>query len=481
MMGVIAPWHLRPSQLDIYELLHRTKRPHVECARQFGKTTTILDFVIEMLIQNPGWIARWCEPWKEQCHEIVIPAMNKLQQEVPEYARFRWREKGSQYIHPNGSLLYLRGVNEDKGESSRGPHSHIIVADEFGSWKHARYIVDEVLKPQLETTNGPLIFASTPPEDLGHLYYIYADEAEADQRLIRKTILDNESLSPERIEEIKKDCGGELSAAWIRERLCQRIRNLEKVIVPEYDEALHDIPDEAPRPKSYDYYVGGDNGADDNTAILAAYYDFDQGCVVFEDEVVLNSQTTQVIVARAKEMELRAFGTKPCRCQLPDYTVGPKYCSEHGLQPMRRVYDADKQLLIDMGTTHDYLMEYPDKHDKHAAIRWFRRLVQDGKIKFKKRCKVLRRQVKVGQWANEKHLDFKRTDDDMELKHLDALAAAIYLVRSVIWTHNPYADPYSGLDIYTQFPSPRPDQNQDLSDAFNGALSPFTEGLGLGD
>jgi hypothetical protein len=467
--GVIAPWHLRPSQLDVFSLMLRSKRPHIECARQFGKTTSILDFVLEMLIRNPGWICRWCEPWKEQCHEIVIPAVDKLQREITSSNRFRWREKGSQYRHPNGSVLYLRGVNEDKGESSRGPHSHIIVADEFGSWRNARYVVDEVLKPQLETTNGWFIFASTPPEDLGHLYYIYADEAADEGRFIQKTIFDNESLSKERIEEIKKDCGGDQSAAWLRERLLHRIKNPEKVVVPEYDEKLNDIEDDVRRPQFFDAYVGGDSGADDNTVILFSYWDFANDCIVFEDELVLNSQTTKVIADRAKEKEKENWGTEECFCELQPNPVGPKICMKHGLQPASRVYDADKQILIDISTEHRYVVTLPEKSDRMAAIRYFRLQVQQGKVKVKKKCRVLRRQLKVGQWANEKHLDFARSED-MELKHLDAIAAAVYLVRSVNRNHNPY--PLYGSDV-NQYTHMIPDvgptgiEEQNLDAAFS--------------
>ena len=453
--GTIAAWYLRPSQLDIYELLLACKRPHVECARQFGKTTTILAYIMELLNQHPGWICRWCEPWKEQCHEIVIPAVNKLQEWAPTNKKMKWREKGSQYIHPNGSILYLRGVNEDKGESSRGPHSHVIVADEFGSWKNARYIVDDVLKPQLETTNGPFIFASTPPEDLGHLYYIYADTALMEGRFIQKIIHDNESLPPARIEEIKKDCGGETTAAWLRERLCQRIKNPEMTVIPEYEDTLEGnvVPNDYKAPDYFDCYVGGDNGADDNTVLLFGYYDFLNDEIVIENELVLNNQTSEVIAKRAKDIERDLW-------------------QEGEKKPYRRVYDADKQVLIDMVSTHKYTVYAPEKADRIAAIRALRIRVKQRKFKIKARCKVLRHQLNVGMWRDEKHLDFQRSDDEM-LKHLDAIAAAVYFNRSVVKNRNPYPQ-YPGASPYTHLvPEPLLSSNpedQAIVDAFTNVF-----------
>ena len=469
-MGSIAQWYLRPSQLEIYLMLRSQKRPHIECARQFGKTTSILVWVLEELNRHPGHIVRWCEPLKNQCREIVIPEVKKLQKHAPYHMRMKWNSTDSVFRHPNGSLLYLRGVNEDSGESARGSHANIIVADEFGFWKNAKYIVEEVLKPQLETTGGSFVYTSTPPEDLSHLYYQYADEAVSDGRFLMKTIYDNESLSPERIEEIKKDCGGDNSIAWLRERLCHRIKDPEKVIVPEYEESRVMVPNDYPKPRYFDAYVGGDSGADDNTAILYAYIDFVKGEVVFEDELVMNNATTPTIIAGSKEKERINWGTAECQCQLGDFNVGPKMCLHHGLQPMRRVYDADKQLIYDIAREHKYLIEYPEKTEKLASIRWFRRMVQDGKVKVKERCKVLHRQLRVGQWSNEKHTDFMRSDD-ADLKHLDALAAAIYLVRSVLWTHNPFPQ-YEGVSPYTHFIPETPTSTHD-EQALDAALGGF--------
>lgn len=67
----MAPWYLRESQLDVYELMFKTKFPFIAAARRFGKTTSLLTFVIEKLRQNPGWICRWCFPNKNQAREVI--------------------------------------------------------------------------------------------------------------------------------------------------------------------------------------------------------------------------------------------------------------------------------------------------------------------------------------------------------------------------------------------------------------------------
>ena len=170
--GLVSPWYLRDSQLDIYYLLSRERRPFIEAARRFGKTTSILAFVIEKLRQNPGWICRWCFPFKTQAREVLLAEMIKLQRDCPDEYRFNYHTVDSVFVGPGDSRIYIRGVNEDRGESARGAAANIIVADEFGFWVEPSYIIKEVLFPQLQNQEGQwLIKASTPPRDLGHLYY----------------------------------------------------------------------------------------------------------------------------------------------------------------------------------------------------------------------------------------------------------------------------------------------------------------------
>jgi len=132
-------------------------------------------------------VARWCSPWKNQTREIVMPEVDKIQGMAdPEY-KAKFVSMDSYYRFPNGSRMYLRGMNEDRGESARGPFAHIVIVDELGSWRYADCI-ESVLRPQLLTTQGKLIIASTPSEDLGHSYYSRLAEARIEKRLVRKTI-----------------------------------------------------------------------------------------------------------------------------------------------------------------------------------------------------------------------------------------------------------------------------------------------------
>lgn len=435
--GIVAPWYLRPSQLDVYQMILREKFLFIEAARRFGKTNSILAFVFEKLLQNPGWICRWCFPNKNQAREVLGAEITKMQADAPDGTRFKYQSTDSVYVGQNGSKLYIRGVNEDRGDSARGPASNIIIADEYGFWNEPDYIIREALFPQLENQPGQwLIKASTPPRNLGHRYYIEREEAIRKNRFIQKIIYDNEALSKEELSVIIEESGGLESPAFRRERLCEPVSDPELLIVPEWSEELNVVPDDYPRPEFYTAYVGGDSGADDNTAVLFGYYDFNKNETVIEQEHVTNGRTSKEIVEVAKGIETDLWGEHPVK---------------------RRVYDAAKQLIYDIYIDLKWAVQMPQKDDKLAAIHELRTEVGARRFKVKARCKHLRRQLKVGMWKDDRHSDFERTEG---LGHLDATAAAIYFNRAIDRKLNPIPT-HHGLSKFTNYIPNHSGKNED--------------------
>jgi len=405
-------WYLRPSQFDIYSLFVNEKNPFAECARRFGKTTAILIFIQEKLRQNPGWIARWCFPFKNQAREVLLEEFGKVQAWTNKQFQFKYQVTDSVFVHKNGSKIYARGVNEDRGESARGTAANIIICDEYGFWNEPEYVVKSVLLPQLEGQAGQwLIKTSTPPPDLGHPYYDERERAIRLNRYIKKTIYDKESLSEQELKEIIEESGGVDSPAFRRERLCEAVADEQLLVVPEFNDD-NIVPDDYPRPEFYTAYVGGDSGADDLTAILFGYYDFQKDEFVVEEEIAVSGVTTGQITSYAKEIESRLWD-KP---------------------PKKRVYDADKQLIFDLYGEYKYPMQMADKTDKRASIHSLRTEIQKKKFKIKEKCKNTIRQLRVGMWRDSKKLDFQRSQG---LGHLDCIAAALYLNKSVDRNINP--------------------------------------------
>lgn len=458
--GRFALNYLRPSQYKVFEFIREHNRPFIEAARRWGKTTSILGHVFEALNKNANWISRICLPEKEQARKVWMPEIDKMQKWAPDTLRMQFRTIDTVYLHPNGSKGYLHGINDDKGVGARGSAAHLVVADEYGFFRYPE-AVREVLAPQVRTTGGKIIIASTPPPDLGHSYYIEKEIALKEGRFIQRTIYDDETLfdkagvciQPEVFEQIVKDCGGINSSIFRREYLCEPVADEESLVVPEFKESIH-VFDERPRPPFFDFYVGCDLGFKDKTALLFGYYDFEAVTLVIEDELVVSGWNSKQITDKAKEIEGALYPTR---------------------RPYLRVSDNDVQQLHDMATMCEYQLVPTRKDDKEAAINDLRLRFaeQKGKIRINSRCKSLIYQLKVGMW-NEAKRDYLR---GTETGHLDCIDALIYLNRNINITKNPFPAPTYDLGnhyINHEHQKPVPDDTQGLE-----SLLPFRGTSGI--
>lgn len=438
--GHLAGWYLRPSQQEVCVHLGEHKNPFLEASRRWGKTTTILCYVIEQLLEHPGWVCRWCEPNKNQAREIVRPEMDKILRTCPDEMAAKWQTTDSVYMFPNGSRLYLRGVNEDKGQSARGSFAHIVVCDELGTWREPKVIINDVLRPQLLTTNGQLLMASTPSPDLGHDYYDFKQQAIGSGEFIQKTIYDNEALTQAQIDQAAEEVGGKDSPTFRREYLCEAIANTEKLVFPEFDESIH--VEERARPEFFDTYVAVDLGFNDFTAMVFGYYDFKENKVIVEDELWVNGKNSQEITNLAKEKEASLW---------PGHVV------------YKRSGDNDLQQLYDMRTMFNYDIKPTLKDDKLAQVNAVRVRLKETSISIHPRCHNLIFQCKVGQWkANGK--DFERGN---KTGHLDLLDALVYFNRNIDLGRNPYPSDrmYQRQDVFFD-PNTVKDESRELRQAF---------------
>ena len=335
-----------------------------------------------------------------------------MQDDCPDSVRFQYSTVDSVCTAPNGSKIFLFGCNEDKGRSARGTSMNIAVCDEVGFFTYPEVIKD-VIAPQLRTTNGKLIIASTPPNDLGHYWYKEKVMAIKDGRFRQKTIFDDESLTPDVLAQIEHDCGGKESTTFRREYLCEAVSDPERLVIPEFNEATH-VGEEVP-PEYYDAYVGCDLGLNDFTALVFGYYNFHTDTLVIQDELVVQGKNSKEIVEAAKAIEKRLWNGKP---------------------PYLRVSDNELQQLYDMSSLFGYEMVPTRKDDKLSAINQLRDRFVRGKIKIHPRCEVLRFQLKVGLW-NDARTNYLRSSITSSLGHLDAVDSLIYLSRNINTHKNP--------------------------------------------
>jgi hypothetical protein len=432
--GNIRDWYLKPKQKSALEFLRTTVDPFLEASRRWGKTTTVLDYVIEESIVRNGIVTRWCEPWKNQCREIVMTEMDKIQSTIPKRYQFKWSGTDSFYqCDWNNSRIYLRGVNEDRGESARGTHAHIVVADELGSWRHPKYILDEVLGPQLLTTNGTLVRTGTPPRNFTHLYYELKDAARIAGTFLQRTIHDQEIASWDAVEKAIARAGGWDSPAVRREYLCEKVIDTNFAIIPEWDDKYIVAAEPDEFFPFYLKYSGLDIGVRDLTVVLIAYYDFRRAKLVVLDEIVMNGpqMTTDKLAEAQRAKESQHFGVR-WESVVTENRVRWSIKAPPTFR-MRRVSDIDLLLVQDLSRLHGLFYEATDKGELEEMVNEVRMWVGAGRVEVHPRCAITIDSLRYGLWDEDRKV-WERSD---RLGHFDALAALMYLLRNVDSRTNP--------------------------------------------
>jgi len=371
--------------------------------------------------------------------KIISQNMPQVLSDCPEEIKPRYYKHDRCYKFHNGAKLQIEGADEGNAERLRGTSTDLGIIDEAGFVKDLEYLIKDILLPQTLTTKGRLILSSSAPKSTGHDFVDFIREAKLNDAYIEQTIyqvLDavkndpphlRSHLDAEQVEILKELSGGEDSSTWKREYLCMIISELESMVIPEFTHELQThIVKENPRPSYYDAYTSMDPGVTDNTGVLFAYLDFNQGKLVIEDEYLANgSQVTSEGIATEvvrKETEL---------WKDINGNIRPVYL---------RVSDNEPILLNDLAQLHGLTFVPVPKDDKAAAINNLRIKLQQHKIIIHPRCKNLIYQLEAATWAKNMRT-FERT---AKAKHYDLLDGMIYLVRMVAWHKNPY--PNKGVD-----------------------------------
>jgi hypothetical protein len=440
-------WKLLPHQYQLDEAINAAAaRPEVsvyvmECARRFGKTTTLLKNFLEWGLRNKRWQMRWAATTAQSCREFVHPIMAELTADCPSDLRPQWRTKDGCYIFPStGAQLYVRGTDSPRDrERLRGTRCDRGAIDEAGYVHEVEYILKSILLPQTLTCGGKIFLLSNAPKSPQHEFCAIADEAKLEGRYSKLTIDDNTHMTDAQRVQAERDSGGRESTTFRREYLCERVTDSNLAIVPEWREAKgFSVQEFSPtndklgiyhhRYRSLDHGLGKDL-----TACLWGYYNFPEARLYIEDERQINGpkMTTEGIAELVREVE----------------AARPEYRSCH-----RSVADNNNPLLLaDLGSTHgihftpvgegsrvpgmeqsDYLAGRP-KENLDAMVNQMRLFISGGRLVVHPRCQYLLLCLEGGLWEEKKRM----WSHHKKLGHYDHLAALMYLIRALDEHSNP--------------------------------------------
>lgn len=424
---VAAAWH----RADLTYLLHKTQREIKSafhrsdgrvfvacCSRRLGKSYLALILSVEACLRKDRAQVRYAAPEKSQVRTIIAPLMGQILNDCPIEWKPSFHRQDGVYTFPNGSELHIAGCDSGGAERLRGVSTDLAVVDEAGFVGAAdgadlEYVVQDIMLPQTITTDGRILLISTPSRTPEHSFVkFYCPRAQAEDRYIHRTIYDAPHISADKIEEFKRESGGETSTTWIREYLAQVVADEDYMVIPEFLSKESSLVGEAKRPEMFDAYVAADFGFSDFTAVLFAYYHFPSARIVIEDELAFQRTNSGKIAAAIKAKEAELWGNQ---------------------KPLIRVGDASSQLCKDLTTDHGLSFRKPMKDDKEAAINQLRLSIQNEKLLIHPRCKHLLSHLRGAVWTRDR-TRFARCGD---FGHFDFVDAAIYLVRHVRPGKNP--------------------------------------------
>lgn len=453
--GIFCEWLLHPEQKEVYHLTVELREqgetdPIVGAwSRKGGKTFTSMAIAFEFCNKIPNFQVFAFAPKKDQINRFLTPIAKELTALFPKDKQPT--RKYSKWEFPNGSVIELLGADYQDGDTARGAFADMIIIDEAGFLTVSlEYLYKSIVLPMIQHTNGQVIILSTMPKSRDHEYIKYLEAAIEEKRGFKKNIyqLTQYNTNPKKIERIIKACGGKDSHAFRREYMCEAITDPEFQIIPEFDINLHakTIDDLPTRPTHYQSYTVIDFGFKHYTGVIFGYYNFEEGMVIAERELLMRGKSTKELADAIKKNEeelwgdhIRATGVKP-------YRIG----------------DNNSQLCHDLSKDHNLTVMAVKKKSLQAMVGALRANINT-RYNISPDCVKLRNQLENGIW-NDDRTKFEETGDG---GHSDLIAALIYLNLSVKWHKNPFPATYlNPLHFLTKNGNKRGGDNHDAKVLF---------------
>jgi hypothetical protein len=435
-------WKLKGKQKDIYKTLKEDPNDIV-CilvARRFGKSFINCVLAVETCIKTPGAIVKYACPTNKQVQTVIKPAMRIILQDCPADLKPEWKTQEKVYTFPNGSEIQVAGTDNNNAENLRGGFAHLLICDEAGFMSDLDYVVNSILLPTTDTTDGRLLLTSTPnyKDPMHEFHESFVFPLEAENRLIKYDFYESPMINDKKREKIiSRYPGGEANQKFRCEYLCEIPRSSELTVIPEFNDELKSkiVVEDIDMPPFFDPYVSMDVGFRDLTVAIFGYYDFRNAKLVILDELVMNGpeMTTDRLADEIKKKEKMRFYNEKFEEEVPTYL---------------RVMDNDLKLINDLSRLHNLHFIATKKDNKEAAVNDARMWLHQERVVIHPRCKHLIYHTQNAQWdkTRKKFMHLKDSPSgDVRGGHADALDSLIYLIRNIMESKNPYPSNYGKL------------------------------------
>lgn len=222
----------------------------IHCSRRLGKTYLLCALAIIFALSKPNAQIRYASVTQKAVRKMIHPIMKELLSLLPQSLRPKWNSQEGAYVFSHGSMIHVAGVNNGHADDLRGTAADLCIVDEAAFVDELEYLVDSVLVPQLITTKGKLIMASSSPLSPAHQFASYIQDAQLNGYYAAYDI-DKGGYSTEVVEEFLKEAGGRSSTTARREYFNELIVDDQMSIVPEWADSFIQEP---VKDEYYKYY-----------------------------------------------------------------------------------------------------------------------------------------------------------------------------------------------------------------------------------
>lgn len=387
------------------------------CARRFGKTFWVAVVCVMVARSIKNGRVKVASAFLKDVEEFIVPTFNLVMDDMPDEIRPKWIESKKKFVFKNGSEIQIVGLDRNPN-GGRGNYCDLYVFEEAGFIRNLRYLYSSVVVPMTMYRDAKIMMITTPPESPDHELLDFCVKAKQENAYVELDIFKNPMVSPEMIEQYKKECLTETD--WLREYMCQFVTDKTKAILPEmlgYNYARGPVSEHY---SLLHKYVSMDLGVRDLNVTLFGYYDFPRGKLVIEKEHVISGpdMTTPKLYSAISGVEKDLWSDDKGNVQTP----------------YKRVADNNNPLLLlDLGSIHGMFFHSTSKDNLHAMVNTLRTWIAQGRIEIDESCKVLIDSMKYGLW-NDNRSEFARSKT---LGHYDAISALMYMVRNIDESTNP--------------------------------------------
>lgn len=413
-----------PLQRELFPLQKKildssSKRKALLCGRRFSKTYLLSVALISSALSNPNSTNLFIAITKAHAKRLIWKQLQDFNEQFGLQGISKSSFVDLSIEFPNGSKIILSGCKyKGDAETFRGDKYSFIAIDEAGSDEfidHLEYLVEEVLDPSLQDTNGELWLAGTPNSfSEGYFYDITNTGDNKGFEVFRGTVLDNpkfprwSSRKDWKVEaarwwkEYKKGKGWKDDNPILqREWLALWPASSSRLVLP-----VSLINISPTTPSNLDYYVGIDTGYVDNFAISVIGTTPDSPiCYIVETYQEAKLGYSQVL-GKVRE-------------------IYEKY------NPVLMVCDpadAGRHIVEELAIDYQLPIQAAEKHDRVSFIDYFADGFRTGRVQIVEHLTELTEELKAIKWKDKRKGTFVRPKDG----HHDLFDATFYA-----WRHCP--------------------------------------------